>query len=131
MRVDELAERLLLELEAALDDEDQLYRHVLYVAKGTQGEKLLQKIDTKAARDMTETMRTLLEVLRDVKEVPGKLDAERLKLQKERLKLDREKAALGQVSEDHTGVAYLSPVLPEGQDDVQEVIVGEAAPVEG
>lgn len=129
MRLDELAEKLLLELEVAMDDDDQLYRHVLYVSKGQQDEKVLEKLDTKAAKDMTETLRTLVEVLRDVKEMPGKLDAERLKLQKDRLKLDREKAALGQVSEGESGVVLLPKVGAE-ETDVPEIQLGELPPAE-
>lgn len=110
-----------------MDDEDQLYRHVLYVAKGQQGERVLDKMDTKSAKDMVETLRTLVEVIRDVKESPGKLDAERLKLQKERLRLDREKAAVGQAETDETGVAMLAPVAEE-RDEEAEVVLGEAPP---
>ena len=127
MRLDELAERLLMELEVAMDDEDQLYRHVLYVAKGQQGERVLDKMDTRSAKDMVETLRTLVEVIRDVKESPGKLDAERLKLQKERLRLDREKAAVGQAETDGTGVAMLAPVAEESAEEA-EVVLGEAPP---
>lgn len=127
MRLDELAERLLMEMEVAMDDEDQLYRHVLYVAKGQQGERVLDKMDTRSAKDMVETLRTLVEVIRDVKESPGKLDAERLKLQKERLRLDREKAAVGQAETDETGVAMLAPVAEERAEEA-EVVLGEAPP---
>ena len=127
MRLDELAERLLMEMEVAMDDEDQLYRHVLYVSKGQQDERVLDKLDTRSARDMVETLRTLLEVIRDVKESPGKLDAERLKLQKERLRLDREKAAMGQAEEDETGVAMLAPVA-EDEDSGREIVLGEEPP---
>lgn len=127
MRLDELAERLLMELEVAMDDEDQLYRHVLYVSKGQQDERVLDKLDTRSARDMVETLRTLVEVIRDVKESPGKLDAERLKLQKERLRLDREKAAMGQAEEEETGVAMLAPVA-EDADSGKEIVLGEEPP---
>lgn len=127
MRVDELAERLLTELEVAMDDEDQLYRHVLYVGKGVQGERVIDKVDTKAARELTETLRSLLDVLRDVKEAPGKLDLERLKLQKDRLRLDREKAAVGQFDEKETGVVYLSAVMPEDKS-TPEVQLGDVPP---
>ncbi|MGN0777728.1 MAG: hypothetical protein ACI4MJ_01140 [Aristaeellaceae bacterium] len=127
MRLDELAERMLLELEVAMDDEEQLYRHVLYVAKGQQGERVLDKLDTRATKDMVETLRTLLEVIRDVKESPGRLDAERLKLQKERLRLDRERVAVGMAAEDETGVAMLASVVEEAEGD-REMVLGGMPP---
>lgn len=126
-RVEELSEQLIAELEGALKDTKQLYRHILMVGDGVQKERVLDKLDTKAARDMAVTMRTIADTLRTIGGIMTAREEFQVEIEAARLELDREKAALGQVDESHTGVVLLSAV---DESPVEEVNVGQE-PAEG
>ncbi len=120
-RVETQMEKLLAEVEKALADPRQLYRHILYVGKGKQDELELGKMDTRAAKDFTDILAQLRETLAGMGGVLDKRTAEELRLKKARLKLDREKAGLnGTGMEDETGVLVV-PALDEGPTPEVEI----------
>ena len=120
-RVETQAEKMLGEIETALNDRSQLYRHILYVSKGKQSEKVLAKMDTKAAKDFVDILCALKGMLDDMGGILGKRQTEEIRLKKARLKLDREKAGLnGTGMEDETGVLVV-PALDEGPTPEVEI----------
>lgn len=120
-RVETQIERLLDEIERALADPVQLYRHILYTERGIQGEVELGKMDTKSARDIMAILSEMKASLDSMGGVLDKRTAVEIRLKKQRLKLDQRKAGLeGKTDDDHTGVVIL-PAIEDG--DVEEVIV--------
>lgn len=104
-------EHIIGEIGRALDDEEQLHRHIIYIGKGEQAEKVLAKLDTKAARDYVAMLHELKAMLDEYGGSLGKREAEELKLKKARLKLDTKRAGLaGGADDGETGVILLPPV---------------------
>lgn len=111
-RVEGQIEWIIGEIERALEDPEQLYRHIIYVGKGKQDEETLQKMDTKAARDYVAMLHELKTMLDEYADTLGKREREELRLKKARLKLDTQKAGLNQMDDDNTGIVLLPPVEP-------------------
>lgn len=118
-RVETLAEGLIGALEKAMQDDAQFYRHVLMVGNGKQGERKLQKLDTKAARDVAATLNQLAGMLTQLGGMMTAKEQADVELARDRLQLEREKAAVGQ-EEEGGGVVEIAAV-----DDgpVEEVVV--------
>ena len=116
------AEKLIDEVAQSLEDPDQLYRHVIYTMKGIQEEKVLGKLDTKAARDYVSMLLDLKALMADMGGILDKKTAEELRLKKARLNLDKQKAGLNQESESDTGIALL-PAVEESAEN--EVVIGD------
>lgn len=121
-RLTGLSEAIIDAIDRALEDPEQLYRHVIYVGKGTQGEEVLAKLDTKAARDYVAMISELQAVFTSAGGILDKKTAEDLKLKRARLNLDKQKAGLNQESEGDTGIALLPPVEETAET---EVVVGD------
>lgn len=122
-RVETQIEKLLAEIEKALDDPLQLYRHILYIDRGIQGESELGKMDTKAARDIMSILADMKASLEGMGGILDKRTAEELRLKKARLKLDKQKFGLdGKVEDDSTGVVILPAV---DDSETEEVILSE------
>lgn len=120
-RVETQIERLLEEIERALADPLQLYRHILYTERGIQGEVELGKLDTKSARDIMSILADMKASLEGMGGILDKRTAEEIRLKKQRLKLDQRKAGLeGKADDDHTGVVIL-PAIEDGE--IEEVVV--------
>lgn len=111
LKVEDQIDRLIAEIEKALADETQLYRHVIYVGKGKQGERTLKKLDTKAARDYVAMLAELKSMLDSMGGVLDKRVTEDLKLKRARLRLDKQKfGLLGESADAETGVAIVPEV---------------------
>jgi len=118
------AEQIIEQIDRALQDPEQLYRHILYTAKGIQGETVLGKLDTKAARDYVSMLLDLKAMMEGMGGIMDRKTMEELKLKKARLNLDKQKAGLNQEAEGETGIALL-PAVEETAES--EVIVGDGA----
>ena len=121
-RVETQIERLLEEIERALADPVQLYRHILYTERGIQGEVELGKLDTKSARDIMSILADMKASLEGMGGILDKRTAEEIRLKKARLKLDQRKAGLeGKADDESTGVVIL-PAVDDGP--VEEIEIG-------
>lgn len=111
------AEHATHAIERICSDAEQFHRHLVQVrdAKGIQGaeERVFDKGDTRALRELAAAMKDLVAVIRDVHGIPTVQEARQLEIAQERLALDRQKAALASdVDDDETGVV----ILPAVQD---------------
>ncbi len=97
-RVVKLAEELVGQLEGALSDDKQLYRHILGAGAGVQKEKVLRKLDTGAAKDYAGMLMQLGRMMADYSGMMTKKDAETLKMAREKLRLEKAKAEAEQRS---------------------------------
>ena len=90
-RVDKLAGRLMGELERALDDGEQLYRHLDTSQKTGLEEKTMRKLDTRAARDIAQTLTALADIVSTIGGVMTPKDAATTQIAREKLEIEREK----------------------------------------
>ncbi|MBP3649194.1 MAG: hypothetical protein J6K73_05380 [Clostridia bacterium] len=120
-RVEELAERLVEKLEEAMQDEKQLYRHILTTSSRAQAEKVLDKMDTKAVRDIAATMQTLTDTLRTIGGLMTARDEFAVEIEAAKLELEREKIAKGAEDDGESGVVILGGL---DYGPVQEVVLG-------
>lgn len=120
-RVETQIERLLEEIERALADPVQLYRHILYTERGIQGEVELGKMDTKSARDIMSILADMKASLEGMGGILDKRTAEEIRLKKQRLKLDQRKAGLEGKADDETTGVVLLPAIDDSEPE--EVVV--------
>ena len=120
-RVEELAERLVEKLEEAMQDEKQLYRHILTTSSRAQAEKVLDKMDTKAVRDIAATMQTLTDTLRTIGGLMTARDEFAVEIEAAKLELEREKIAKDAEDDGESGVVILGGL---DYGPVQEVVLG-------
>lgn len=119
-RVEELAERLMEKLEEAMQDEKQLYRHILTTSSKAQAEKVLDKMDTKAVRDIAATMQTLTDTLRTIGGLMTAREEFAVEFEAKKLELEREKVS-GDTGDENSGVVILGGL---DYGPVQEVVLG-------
>lgn len=91
-RVVKLAEQLVEQLEGSLQDDKQLYRHLIGMGAGVQKEKVLKKMDTAAAKDYASMLISIGKMMADYSGMLTKKEAETLRMAKEKLKLEKQKA---------------------------------------
>lgn len=100
------------------DDPEQFHRHLVQVGQGKAFdtvERVYDKIDTKAIKDVTAALRDLSAILRNVYDLPTVQEQAAMDNAAQRLQLDRDKAAVGAADDGDTGVVLLAPV--EGDTD--------------
>lgn len=100
-------------IAGAIEDVDQFRRHLVTVRDGDRTsteERLFDKVDTRAVRDLMVAMRDLTAVLRDLYDLPSLVDREAREMALERLELERQKARLatGEGEDDEGGVVILA-----------------------
>lgn len=78
-------------IENVYKDPDQFHRHLVVNADMTE-EKIYDKVDTKAIRDMTVAIKDMTLVLRNLHNLPTQAEAEAQRIAAERLKLEQRKA---------------------------------------
>lgn len=117
-RVDRLAGRLMDELEKALDDGEQLYRHLDKSPSAGLEEITLRKMDTRAARDMAQTLTALADIVATIGGVMTPKDAAATEIAREKLAIEKEKweQAKAEASEDESGGVKIEITQPEGED---------------
>lgn len=120
-RVEELAEKLLEELHGAMQDEKQLYRHILTTSSRAQKETVLKKLDTKAARDLAATIQTLTDTLRTIGGLMTAREEFQVEMDAMRMELEREKVQSGDGDNGDSGVVILGGI---DNSPVEEVVLG-------
>lgn len=101
------------------DDPEQFRRHLVQVGVGKNFEtveRVYNKVDTKAIKDITATLKDLSAVLRNIYDLPTVQEQAAMDNAASRLQLDREKAAMGQTDDGETGIVLLAPVEEEDAD---------------
>lgn len=120
-------EKLTRQIAKALDDPDQLHRHLVQVGSGDGDfetiEKRFDKLDWVGARAAAQTLKDLTAVARDLLGIRSRQQAEEFAIVTQRLELERAKAALGEQTDEGTGVILLPaqaemPTPPEDEDEV-------------
>lgn len=120
-KVEELLEKLLGQLGGALEDDKQLYRHIITTSTKGQKQVVLKKMDTKAARDMAATMQTLTDTLRTIGGLMTARDEFAVEIEAAKLELEREKIAKGAEDDGESGVVILGGL---DYGPVREVVLG-------
>lgn len=120
-RAEELAEKLLEELHGAMQDDKQLYRHILTTSTKGQKEAVLKKLDTKAVRDLAATVQTLTDTLRTIGGLMTAREEFQVEMDAMRLELEREKVQGGDGDNDDSGVVILGGI---DNSPVEEVVLG-------
>lgn len=104
-------DKLTRQIARALDDPDQLHRHLVQEGDGTGGfttvERLYDKLDWVGARAASQTLKDLTAVARDLLGIRSRQQAEDFAIVTQRLELERAKAALGEQTTEGTGVILL------------------------
>lgn len=80
---------------AALDDQKQFNRYIITEMSGGDtivSERLYDKVDTKALRDLTVVLKDLTGLMRDFYNIPTPAQAEAQRIAAERLRLEQQKA---------------------------------------
>ena len=113
----ESADKMSDVLAHVFNDAAQFYRHIVQVRKGENWdscERIFDKVDTRAIRDLTASMKDLTYVLRNIYDLPTKQEQTAMDMAAERLKMDKAKMEGGPDTSE-TGVVEIAPVL-EDQD---------------
>jgi len=82
-------------IKEAVADPDQFNRYI--VTKGEKGgefwteEEIFNKKDTKAIRDLVQSMKTLESLIRSLHNIPTEAEAQRLRIEREKFELEKEK----------------------------------------
>ncbi len=115
--LEETNEQLLDEIRKALEDEDQLYRHLVSLGKDGAEEQTLHMLNTVNLRNLVESLSTIQTMIAAHGNILDKRTVEELKLKKQRLKLDKQKSGLEDRDDGETGVAYISQVEEKGEGE--------------
>lgn len=104
-------DRMVKQIDRAMDDPEQMRLHVLRTDDGGETEEVLRKLNWQDARLMAATAKDLLTVSRDLLGIKSLAQIDADDLAAERLELERQKLTAGaEVDEEGTGVVYLPPV---------------------
>lgn len=114
-RMQRSADKMSGVIENIFKDTDQFYRHI--VTEGTgMGEsrtecRVMEKVDTKAIKDLTSAMKDLTYVLRNLYGIPTVLEKSAMDIAAERLHLDKQKASAQLPDDDEdSGVIMIAEV---------------------
>ena len=80
-------------------------------------ERVFNKVDTKAMREITASIKDLTSVMRNVYNLPTDIEQRQYDLAKQRLELDKSKAAVADDDGEETGVVVLPPAESEDDDE--------------
>ena len=96
-RLQDSATKMCERLEAAINDENELYTHagVEGIAKGVSKitERKLSSIDSVKMRNLCQSLQTMTNTMRNLFEIHTKAQQQQLELAREKMQLEREKAA--------------------------------------
>lgn len=104
-------------------DAEQFHRHIIQTRDGDTWDadcRTMDKVDTKAIKDLTGALKDLACVMRSVYDLPTVQERSAMDIAAERLRLDKSKAAAAAAEDggdSDTGVVELAPVLED--DDAQ------------
>lgn len=120
VKLQESVDKLTALIDTALDDTKQLYMYVDLMNHKTFTSK---KLDTKAIKDLSSSMKDLTSVIRNIYNIPTEQENSAMKLARDKYELDRRKveAAMGDDEEDtESGVVLIPPVMEEENGEENE-----------
>ena len=117
------ADMLSEAIEKVFQDSKQFYRHVIRGAGGVQEEVILQKVDSRAIRDMTSCLRDLSTVVRNLYDLPTLKEQQAQALATERLLLEKKKLECGGDQDGETGVILIPDTVKA--ETVDEAVAGD------
>ncbi len=107
-----------------LADADQFHRYIVTRSLGggatEKEERLFDKVDTKAIRDLTAAMRDLAAVIRSVYDIPTRVEQSAMDIAAAKLEISRKKNEHTDDTDGETGVVELTPVIQDVSDDEGE-----------
>lgn len=111
-------------IDRVCGDVDQFNLHIVTERVGnlwgTECKKM-EKIDTKAIKDISGSIKDLALVMRNLYDIPTSQERHAIWLANQRLKMDKEKNDVaGSDDDSSTGVVVLAPVLEEAYDENEE-----------
>lgn len=105
----------------ATEDPDQFNRYL--VTKGSKGgefetvEVIKDKVDTKAIRELTQSMRALEDLIRSLNNIPTPAEQQRLDIERQKFELEKEKwereKNQGKSDDKHLGVILIPEIKAE------------------
>lgn len=117
LKLQRSADKMVDVVEAVFEDVDQFHRHLVVQKHGFEQdtvEKHLQKVNTKAIKDLTGAMRDLAAIIRDVYDLPSIQEQSAMDIAAERLRLEQRKAdAAEKDGSDGVEVVLCAPELKE------------------
>lgn len=122
----ELLGKMKMHVTKAVDDDVQFNRHIkVDPLTGDLTEEVLAKVDTKAVKDIMQTLKMIEDMSRSLYNIQKaeaiqrhQIEAERLQLERERLELEKERNALrnGDAGDSSKyGVVLMPEVITDGQ----------------
>lgn len=93
----ESTDSLIGAITSALRDPQQFHRHIVSIGCGAEvEERIYEKVDTKAVRDLTAAIKDLAQLQREFHNIPTPAQAEAQRIAAERLAMDKKKAEAGE-----------------------------------
>lgn len=110
IRAEDALEDVVLKL---FQDAQQFYRHIVIDGNGVSSERMFEKVDTRAIKDLSGTLKDLTLVRRNLHGMPTQAEKESQRIAAERLNLDKRKAESGEESDKAIQVAFSGPGMEE------------------
>lgn len=114
-------EKLIETINDALEDEEQFHRYLVSEGGAVHSEtveKTFRKVDTKAIRDLTMSLRELNSLMRNLYGMPTQQEAEAQRVAAERLKLDQQRAEREAREEERGNSKELRVVFDDGLEEL-------------
>ena len=116
LRLQQAADNMGEVIAEVFGDAEQFHRHIVQTRNGDAWdavERIFDKVDTKAIKDLTGAMKDLAYVIRNIYDLPTKQEQSAMDIAAGRLAIERDKAHLGTVDDNETGVVEITAVLRE------------------
>jgi hypothetical protein len=114
-------------IKQTMTDADQFHRHIVTEGLGGGATKVecrvLPKVDTKAVRDLSASIKDLTFAVRNLNDLPTVQEKETMRLAAEKLEIDKKKAAVDVKDDAETGVVILAPLAgdPDRSIDIADL----------
>lgn len=117
------ADKLSATIDQVFEDVDQFHRYIVNEPGEDGGtvatEKTYKKVDTRAIRDITASLKDLTAVIRNVYDIPTLQEEQARLIAIERLEMERNKAVLSEPDDGETGVIVLAEVNQSLQEELE------------
>lgn len=120
VRLQQAADSMSKVIQDIFTDTEQFNRHIIQTRDGDTWDadcRIMDKVDTKAIKDLTGALKDLAGVMRNIYDLPTAAEQTAMDMAAQRLELDKAKADMGGSDKEEGGVVELSPVLEEGGDE--------------
>ncbi len=121
-RLQQAADSMSDVIAEIFSDTEQFHRHIIQTRDGDTWDadcRTMDKVDTKAIKDLTGALKDLACVMRSVYDLPTVQERSAMDIAAERLRLDQAKAATAATEDGDsgTGVVELAPVLEDSDNE--------------